>query len=79
MDFIKKNGVYLDNNILRRLAENINTKSNTRNLYSGDITDDYYPLKLIDIRPGYYDLEQVPGKYNWTINLDNILKRWYGG
>ena len=74
------NGVYLDNNILRQLAENINKKfNNPYKLYSvSRFNEDYPHLKSIDIKPGYYNLEQVPGKYGWVANVDNVLKYWYG-
>ena len=80
MDYMNSSGVYLDNNILRQLAENINKKfSDPYKTYSVTrFNKDSLPLKFIDIKPGYYNLEEVPGKYNWGVNVDNMLKYWYG-
>lgn len=77
---MEKNGVYLDNNILRQLAENINKRYNDSRgriatPYSHSM--DIYRLST-PIKAGYYDLHNVPLGGIRNTELDTMLYNWFG-
>lgn len=76
---MNNNGVYLDNEILGRLANNITQKYNNSR---GSFTSPYgYAMDLYKlqtpIKAGYYDLNSVPLGVLKDTDLSVMLHNWF--
>lgn len=80
MDYMRNNGVYLDQNVLQAIANNI--LNDARGGYYNNPTaqiNDYNTLNRMGrMQRGYYDLRQVPVGGMGNVNLWDIIRRYNG-
>lgn len=81
MDYMRNNGVYLDESILRKLAENIYKQyDNNRGIINSnygmnwDIGTLTRPKRF---QVGYYDLTNVPIHGSGNVDIQSMLDNWF--
>lgn len=85
MNYLQNNGVYLDNNILGKLANNIYRDYRMGYKPMGiDFQNDYDTLKILQqtLPAGYYNLQNVPfpkikdKSFGEPVDIQSILMDW---